>query len=187
MMAFEGGAKVGPMRIPILYERTYSNYEITAREFPETMPIAELLARDSVRRAQQDPCHHVMNISVGNETSDSTPKQQSNRCGRWVVTMSTDTAALMNSAELPGDPYAHGEELLTEKDMKELEDMFEGIPRPPALMGAPEISYSFFDIGMARYNRVEGFSMGSSASADFGRYIVNAEARIGIADLEPNF
>ena len=187
LMAFEGGARVGPMRIPIHYERTYADYEITAREFPETMPIAELLARDSVRRAQQDPCNHVMNISVGNERTDSTPKQQSNRCGRWEVVMSTDTAALLNSSELPGDAFAEGNELLTEKDLKDLEEMFEGIPRPPALMGAPEVSFSLVDLGMARYNRVEGFSIGPSATVDFGPYIVNAEARIGLADLEPNF
>jgi hypothetical protein len=40
---------------------------------------------------------------------------------------------------------------------------------------------------MLRYNRIEGLSVGTSVSADFGMYVLSANARIGVADLEPNF
>jgi hypothetical protein len=93
----------------------------------------------------------------------------------------------MNSPLLPGDAFSDDEELLTEADLKQLKDRLEDFSGAPMMLGAPELRYSLFDPGMLRYNRIEGLSFGSSASADFGKYAFSGSARIGVADLQPNF
>jgi hypothetical protein len=113
--------------------------------------------------------------------------QQSARCGRWEIVMSTDTAKLINSELLPDNVYSDEEELLTESDLKQLKERLEGIARVGTLLSAPEIRFSIIDPAMLRYNRIEALSLGTRASVDFGTYVLSAQARIGIADLAPNF
>lgn len=188
IIAFEGGIRVGPFRMPLLYERSYSEYEIKGVEQPVAITMAEMMQRDSVRRAQEEQCDNRMTVTIGDKPSrDTTSTEQSGRCGRWEVAMSADTAKIIGSDLLPSNEYSDDEELLTESDLERLKDRLKGIPGVPSLLSAPDVKYSLIDPGMARYNRIEGLSVGSSASVDFGNYIVNAEARIGIADLEPNF
>ena len=193
LIAFEGGVRVGPFRMPLLYERSYSQYEIEGVEHAVAIPMEEMMRRDSVREAQQERCEGKMSVSVNvgsgkPEGNDTTPKRVlQGTCGRWHVVMSADTNALMTSELLPGNAFSDDEELLTEADLKQLKDRLEGMAGIPAMMGPPELQYSIFDPGMLRYNRVEGLSGGASASADFGKYIISGNARIGVADREPNF
>ena len=188
LIAFEGAVRVGPLRMPLLYERSYSQYEIEGDTQMVAVPMEEIARRDSVRAVQASKCEGRMEISVGNEPGDTARKREvTGICGRWEVVMSADTNALMNSTLLPGDVYSDDEELLTEADLKQLKDRLEDISGTPLVLGPPELRYSLFDVGMLRYNRIEGLSFGTSASADFGRYVFSASARLGIADLEPNF
>jgi hypothetical protein len=188
LIAFEGAVRVGPLRMPLLYERSYSEYEIEGVDQPVAIPIEEMMRRDSVRATQQERCEGGMTVRMGTETTDSTkPRQMQGKCGRWTVVMPADTNALLTTDLLPGDPFSHDEELLTDADLRQLKDRLEGLARAPTLLGVPELRYSLFDPGMLRYNRIEGLSVGTSASADFGTYILSGNARIGIADVEPNF
>ncbi len=188
LIAFEGVVRIGPFRLPLLYERSYSEYEIEGVEQTVAIPIEEMMRRDSVRMAQQERCEGGMSVTVGNEKSDTTPKRKlEGTCGRWTIVMPADTNALLHSELLPADAYSRDEELLTEADLKQLKDRLEGLERAPTLLAAPELQYSLFDAGMLRYNRIEGLSVGTRGSADFGTYIVSGSARIGVADLEPNF
>jgi hypothetical protein len=189
LIAFEGAVRVGPFRMPLQYERSYSEYEIVGQELAVAMPLEEMIRRDSVRAAQEEHCDDAMTVSIGGDGGrrDSTQKKMSGRCGRWEVVMSSDTTALLKSDLLPDDAFAEDEQLLTDNDLKELKKRLEDLSGIPMNVGPPELSYSLFDPGMMRYNRIEGLSVGTSASADFGRYIAHAEARIGVADLEPNF
>jgi hypothetical protein len=68
-----------------------------------------------------------------------------------------------------------------------LQDKLEDLGGGPTLLAQPQLTYSLFDPGMLRYNRIEGLSVGSSAAVDLGAYVVSGNARIGLADLEPNF
>jgi hypothetical protein len=188
LIAFEGAVKVGPLRMPLMYERSYSDYEIEGQELAVAVPMEEMMRRDSVRAAQEERCDGSMEVRIGEEDNRDTARSKvSGMCGRWEVVMSADTAALINSDLLPDDKYAENEQLLTSNDLKELKERLEDLSGVPMNMGPPEVSYSFFDLGMLRYNRVEALSVGSSVAADFGRYIARAEARIGLADLTPNF
>jgi hypothetical protein len=192
IIAFEGGVRVGPFRMPLLYERSYSEYEIQGVDHPVAITMAEMMQRDSVRRVQDGQCDNQMavRVTVGGDkpaSRDTSDAQQTPRCGRWEIAMSADTAKILSSDLLPKNEYSNDEELLTESDLKRLKDHLKGLPGVPALLSAPDVKYSIIDPGMVRYNRIEGLSVGSSVSVDFGNYAVNAQARIGIADLEPNF
>lgn len=191
LIAFEGGVRVGPFRMPLLYERSYSQYEIEGVEQPVAIPMEEMMRRDSVREAQQERCEGRMSVTVGSgkaEGNDTTPKRVlQGTCGRWHVVMPADTNSLMTSDLLSGNAFSSAEELLTDADLKQLKDRLKGLGGIPGMSGPPELQYSLFDPGMLRYNRIEALSGGASASADFGRYIISSNARIGLADLVPNF
>jgi hypothetical protein len=192
LIAFEGAAKVGPLRMPLLYERSYSEYEITGQPEAVVVPMAEVMRRDSVRAAQQQRCDGEMSVSVtigsdGKERPDSARRRLSGTCGRWEVVMSADTMKVLNSELLPDDAFADDEQLLTDNDLRQLKERLGDLARAPTLLGAPEVRFTPFDPAMLRYNRIEGLSVGTSGRADFGRYILNASARIGLADFEPNF
>jgi hypothetical protein len=189
LVAFEGVVRVGPMRMPLLYERSYSQYEIEGLPAGVTIPMAELVRRDSVREQQREQCRGGMQINVsvgGGERSDSA-RQLSGKCGRWEIVMAADTSRIMASELLPADPFSDDEELLTEADLRQLKDKLENLGDRPTLLGQPELHYSLIDPGMVRYNRIESLSVGSSVAVDFGAYNVSANARIGLADWEPNF
>jgi hypothetical protein len=194
LIAFEGVVRVGPFRMPLLYERSYSEYTIEGVDQPVAISMAEMMQRDSVRAAQEEKCDGQMDVTVriGEKEADSSARPRAERlsgnCGRWEVVMVNDTAALLNSELLPDDPFSSDEQLVTETELEDLiKERLEGLPRVPSMIGAPELQFSLFDPNLLRYNRIEGLSVGTSASADFGAYIVRGSARIGVADLEPNF
>lgn len=192
LIAFEGAVRAGPLRMPLMYERSYAEYEIEGQESAVAIPIAEMMRHDSVRAAQEEKCDGSMQINVRVGDDDASPgdtakKTMSGMCGRWHVVMPADTASLLTSDLLPDNPFAGDEQLLTDADLKELKKRFEDLAGAPINLGPPELSYSLFDPGMLRYNRVEGLSVGMSTEADFGKYIMHANARLGFADLEPNF
>ncbi|MGQ0815578.1 MAG: hypothetical protein ACT4O1_14170 [Gemmatimonadota bacterium] len=161
-LRFEGSVRAGPIRMPMQYERTYSNYEIEGSAQPFSITTTELLARDSVRRAQADS-------------------------SRWQIVMPADTAAMLNSPELPADMFAAGETLLSESELRELRERIEKLGGGPPLLPKPVIDASLFSPIRSRYNRVEGISIAAHGDIDYGAYRAAATARIGFADLHPNF
>ncbi|MGQ0562536.1 MAG: hypothetical protein ACT443_11760 [Gemmatimonadota bacterium] len=163
-MLFEGAVRMGMLRMPMQYERTYSEYEIEARGQPVTAPLAELRAQDSLRRAHADS-------------------------GRWQVVMPADTAAMLTSATLPPDIFATGEQLISERELEELRARIEqaGGGAGPALLPEPVVHLDALSVRRTRYNRVEGLSPAAHGEVDFGAYRAAATVRIGLADREPNF
>jgi hypothetical protein len=199
LIAFEGVVRAGFIRMPLHYERTYSNYEIVGSAQPISMPRAEILRRDSIARAEgrdasagsvdPDSCRSRMRITVraGARKAD-TPADSSQvmQCGRWEIVMSADTAALLSSAELPADVFATGEQLITEGELRELGERVEKLGGPSALSQVlPDVS--LLSVARMRYNRVEALSAAAYGELDYGVYRASATARIGVADLEPNF
>lgn len=199
LIAFEGVVQAGFIRMPLHYERTYSNYEVVGSAQPISMPVAEILQRDSIARAEgrdawagnidPDSCRSSMRITVrvgarkAKTPTDSTEVMQ---CGRWQIVMPTDTAALLASAELPADVFATGEQLITEGELRELGDRIDKLGGPAALSQAVP-GASLLSVTRMRYNRVEALSVAAHGELDYGTYRGAAIARIGVADLEPNF
>ena len=97
---------------------------------------------------------------------------------------------LLRSAELPPSIYDPSEELFTSTDFNALRRDVEGalsIGSQAEFSPQPATLHYGIDRGMLRYNRVEGLSAGLAVERVLGSgYTVNAQARIGSADLEPN-
>ncbi|HEX6558788.1 MAG TPA: hypothetical protein VF021_04980, partial [Longimicrobiales bacterium] len=190
---FEGTFRAGVLRTPMQYERTYAQYQIEAAATPVLAPIAEVLKRDSARKAAPDSCdrnHFHVQVRVGAKRQAERPAGPDSvyvmKCRNWEVTMSTDTAALLNSAELPADVFATGEELVTEGELRELQQRIEKLGGGPPMLPTAVTDLSLLSAGQMRYNRIEGLSVGARGSLDYGALRVSGAARIGVADLEPN-
>lgn len=98
--------------------------------------------------------------------------------------------ALTTSSLLPPSIYDSSEELFTETDFGALRKDVEGAlsigSQAEWEPQRPSIHYGL-QKGLLRYNRVEGLSAGARVERVYGNgYTGAAQARIGVADLEPN-
>src|SRR5690606_29537161 len=148
-------------RMPLLYERSYEQYRIEGRTQPVSVPMAEIQRRDSIRAEQEAQCRMRMEVRVGNPTPGGQAESPT-KCGRGEVVLAGDTAALLNSPLLPANAYSGDEELLTEADLKQLRERLEDIGGIPDVAAQPEGQFMLLDLGMLRYNRIEGLSGGVS-------------------------
>lgn len=190
-IVLEGNVHAGFLRMPMQYERTYSNYEIRGADTLVSVPIAELLKRDSARIAADSCVNKVtlsVNIGVGRSQTASRPDTtQTIKCGRWTVTMSADTNAMLTSPELPDNPFADGEQLVSEAELRDLGERIKKIGGGAAVLPVPVTDLSILSVRQFRYNRIEGASTGARATIDYGKYRAFGTGRIGVADREPNF
>jgi hypothetical protein len=95
-----------------------------------------------------------------------------------------DETSLATSPDLPASPFEPGEQLFGEAERDQLLASLDfGLqpawaPQPPVLRSG---------LAFVRFNRVEGPSLGGSATSALGRgYTAAATARLGVADLIPN-
>ena len=187
---FEGSMRIGFMKVPMQYERSYSNYQVVGSETPVMAPIAEVITRDSINQANSDSCNNRMTVSIGGKNEEKGVKISAGKmyvqCGRWEIAIPTDTAALLNSKELPANVFATGEQLVTEGELRELGQRIEKLGGGPSVLPQPVTDFSWLSVTQARYNRVEGLSVAGRGGVDFGAYKATAVGRIGIADREPN-
>ncbi|HUP90215.1 MAG TPA: BamA/TamA family outer membrane protein [Longimicrobiales bacterium] len=189
---FEGHFRAGFMKMPMQYERSYSQYEIEGSDKAITAPIAEVIKRDSAEE-RADSCRTNVNLSVNaslgreSKNKEARPGSHTVQCGRWTITIPNDTAALLASPELPENVFASGEQLITEGELRELGDLIGKLGDGPTMLPTPITDLSLLSISGARYNRVEGLSIAPHGSVDFGGYKLNALGRIGIADHKPGF
>jgi hypothetical protein len=103
---------------------------------------------------------------------------------RVAVRMPCDTSKLATSPDLPGSIYEAGEDLFGEAERDALLaalDMSlqpEWGPQPPVLHTG---------LDLVRYNRIEGLSVGGTATSVLGMgYTAQLLGRIGLADVVPN-
>ncbi len=202
--------------VPLQYERVYSEYEVTGAEvaapisFEQDSAAAAVLKeqcrsrmtvnvnagdrrqrrREQGGRAQPDSTVVADTAVARTDTlrsagADTLPPGK-DPCNRYIVTVPSDSAALMTHALLPPDPYVAGVAMISENDVRELTDRIKDVAPVPWQLVAPSLQWGLGGAGLARYNRVEGLSIGARTEMDFGRFTASATARIGVADLEPN-
>jgi hypothetical protein len=95
-----------------------------------------------------------------------------------------DTSRLASSPDLPKSPYDTGDELFSSADRDALMNALD-LSLQPAWGPQPPQLHSGLDL--TRYNRIEGLSVGLSATSQLGAgYSAQALARIGTADWVPN-
>jgi len=178
LMAIDMEANLGVMAgMPVRFERSYSDYEVQASATPQQAPVATLAQRDTslARICRRDA-----------EEAGEVCRCEWNRCRRWKVDVPADTASLLTSPDLP-PPLAGtgGGRLITGEEVESLARVL-----TPSLGSLgdfrPEIETRIADLRLLRYNRVEGLSIGARADVAWGPLAIDGEARLGLADLEPN-
>ena len=109
---------------------------------------------------------------------------------RMTIAMPCDTVALAHSPELPPSIFDKGEEEFNLADARALAKEL-GVDKQLAALSSTSsakttLSYGYRR-GLARYNRVEGLSLGILAERKVKQtYDGSALVRLGSADLEPN-
>ncbi|HEX7051079.1 MAG TPA: BamA/TamA family outer membrane protein [Longimicrobiales bacterium] len=170
LIAFEGYAQAGAfLRVPIRYERLYSEYRVEGDTLGLPLADVELARNPFERRCYGEGCHC-----------------EDGRCRRIRVHVPADTAALLTHPLLPPSAFEEGEVLLTGTDVEEITAVLAQLPGPPATWQRPRVYWGFSRPGLVRYNRVEGLSLGVRAETRRGRLAADLTARLGTADLEPN-
>jgi len=195
---------------PFRLERIYTDYEVeggtpldptsTFRPAGSNRPRVPLDSAgrqqrsDSVRTAVEACIDSVMAVSdaAGRVAEGASGGVQRRRCQARVrsnrrnlsVVVPTDTASMLTSPML-GPPILAMGDLITEGDLVGLRDAIEGLP------GRPWEVTPQFPRGVsallehARYNRVEGLSLGLGSRIDFGKLQLTGLARLGLADGDP--
>ncbi|OLD81058.1 MAG: hypothetical protein AUI33_01365 [Ignavibacteria bacterium 13_1_40CM_2_61_4] len=92
-----------------------------------------------------------------------------------------DTAALLASSALPPPFGSANDTLISAGEMQELTHGLGALPQAPWQLRARPPRW-----GLARYNRVEGLSLGARGELDLGRLQLDGAARIATSDGEPD-
>ena len=105
---------------------------------------------------------------------------------RVLVRTPCDTAALAHSPDIPPSIYDPGEATFGTISAASVLAELATAPVPDWAPRPVQIAWGLRD-GLIRYNRVEGLSPGVALTDELGLGLaVRAEARLGVADLEPN-
>ncbi len=103
-----------------------------------------------------------------------------------VVVVPDDTMSLLLSTEL-GEPILAMGDVISEQELRQLGGALGIVAQRPWGFSAelPRSVWALFE--NARYNRVEALSLALRGTLDLGPLAADGTARLGLADLEPNF
>ena len=171
LVAMDAVATAGSIvTMPMRYERVYDDYVVsgdTALPLAPRPPRATA-AQDSAARAV---CH-------AREKAEQISCQCENgHCLAFRVHIPTDTAALLASTALPPPFGAANDTLLSEGEVREMTKGLGDLPAAPWQFYARPPRW-----GLARYNRIEGLSVGARGELDLGKIRLDGTGRIATTD-----
>lgn len=172
-IAVDGWAEMGNfMRFPLRFERSYSAYEVSGDT-----------ATGAIRRAEAPPGpidRRACRMERGSGSGLACTCHE-RRCRYYDVVIPADSAALLASAALPASPFAEGEALVTEAELRDVAKQLRLMPAAEWRADRPTLAWGLGRAGLVRFNRVEGISVGARAQEDFGRLAVDGTVRLGFA------
>ncbi len=177
LIAMDAVATAGSfLQMPVRYERLYDEYAVTGdTALPRAVrPPVATPAEDSIARAA---CHE----REAREKISCKCRSGGGHCLAFRVNIPTDTAALLASAVLPPPFGSANDTLISEGEMQELTRGLGTLPAAPWQFRARPPRW-----GLARYNRIEGLSLGARGELDLGRVRLDGAARIATTDREPD-
>jgi hypothetical protein len=201
--ALDGVASMGSwLGVPVKFERLYTDYEVEGGTPPpegSSFRPAGSIRRRSAReeepydraraRARRDSVRAARRVCLDKAEGD-VEARACWRAGRrqdstLLVVVPPDTVSLLTSPTL-GPPVLEMGDLITESELRGLADAIDRLP------GVPRTSRVLLPRGAsavlehARFNRVEGLSLGIGGSIRTGRFTADGLGRIGLADGVPN-
>lgn len=149
---------------------------LSAREMEAAANYRAARARQILRR--REGCAH------GDSTYYAGTTSRYGGALRMAIRMPCDTTRLANSPDLPGSIYGSGEEIFGTADRDELLKSLDFELQPG---WSPQKPVLHTGLDLVRYNKIEGLSLGGSATSVFGKgYTARLVGRIGTADPVPN-
>ncbi len=151
--------------------------------------------REGRGRGEDRPCRETGDTSSLAFSRDSLPHVRGLRTRevdgvRVRVFFPCERATLLNSKALPGTIYSPSDELFTQHDLTRLrEETVQSLAISSQAAWEPQkpILHYGLENGLLRYNRIEALSAGLGVERLLGKgYTLDAVARIGVGDLEPN-
>ena len=190
-VAVEGALEFGRFgTMPMQYERSYAEYDVTADSTVRPMP------RDTAGTR----CRGQFRVSINVGGSDSArvartreALERRNTPGdtvptgcsrRYRVTVPDSLETLLASEYLPGSIWGDSE-LLSRAELEQLAKRVEDLPSAAWQLSRPRLDWGLGGAGLARYNRIEALALGARGSLDLGRAQASLEASYGIADRQP--
>jgi len=173
LFAMDAVATAGSfLQMPVRYERVYDEYEVTGDTTVTRgrRPPRATAAEDSIARAA---CH------AREARGQISCKCVNGHCSAFTVHIPIDTAALIASSALPPPFGSAHDTLISQGEMEELTHGLGNLPQAPWQLHARPPRW-----GLARYNRVEGLSLGAKGDLDLGRLQLDASGRIATSDGE---
>jgi hypothetical protein len=171
LMLVEGVVEFGRFgTMPMAYERSYADYEVTADTTVRPVP------RDTVGAG----CRGRFSLSVNVGGSDSAraartrerlerrdrPGEAQPECARrYRVTVPDSLETLLVSEHLPGSIWDE-RELVSERELEELGRLVANLPAAPWQIARPRLDWGLGGAGTARFNRIEGLGLGARGSVD---------------------
>ncbi|HKN65470.1 MAG TPA: BamA/TamA family outer membrane protein, partial [Gemmatimonadaceae bacterium] len=149
---------------------------LSARELESAARYRAMRARQILRR--REGCAH------GDSTYYAGTTSRYGDALRMAIRMPCDTTRLADSPDLPGSIYGTGEEIFGTSDRDQLLESLDFDLQPG---WSPQKPVLHTGLDLVRYNRIEGLSLGVSATSVLGKgYTARLVARIGTADVVPN-
>src|SRR5437879_5858064 len=175
LIAMDAVATAGSfLQMPVRFERVYDEYEVSGDTAAPlaSRPPAATAAEDSIARAACRAREEREKISC---------RCANGHCAAFTVHIPRDTAALIASSVLPPPFGSANDTLISEGEMRELTHGLGDLPQAPWQLHARPPRW-----GLARYNRVEGLSLGARGDLDLGRLQLDGAVRIATSDAEPD-
>lgn len=211
-VAIDAVARAGSwLNTPFRLERIYQDYEVEGGTppdpsssfvpagrsrwlHPDGTPFDSTTrkqALDSLQAAQKECVDEVKatidSASDGGRTMRARVAECRDRS--WPQNLSlvvpADTAALLTSSAL-GEPILDIDNLISESELASLGSSISAIPDRPWQRSIDLPDGVGAVLRNARYNKVEGLSLGAAGRVDFGKFRIDGVGRIGIADGEPS-
>jgi hypothetical protein len=205
-VAAQGVLHVGPVRMPLSYERRYDGYVVTgdttALPAPdaaaEGVPARLCRPRSTVSiqaRVGAEPDTTVAAVAermrarqdtvrpAPPDTAAAAAGAAGEDCDRVFIVSQPDVAALLASDVFVGDIYAGDMPVVESAELRAIAERMRRIADPPWRLATPVLRFGLGD-GLIRYNRVEGLAPGLRAHLDFGPVAADAGLRVGTASGE---
>ncbi|MBX6366294.1 MAG: hypothetical protein IRZ00_20815, partial [Gemmatimonadetes bacterium] len=129
-VAVDGWVELGGLaRFPLRFERSYTAYEVSGDT-----------AVSRVRRAEAPPGPIDARTCAARGTG-LVCSCHARRCRYYEVVVPTDTAGLLASAELPASPFAEGEALVTEAELRDVAEQLRLMPAPGWTAARPTVAW----------------------------------------------
>lgn len=171
LVSMEGSGEAGVLGASVVFERTFEDYRIQA----EGDPPAEFETPDP-------ETHRALRICPPEEQED----QEERDCTPRTVFLPRDSLGLLESDLLPGSIFAEDTRLMTERELDELAELLGGLRWRGLTAVRPRVDWTPFSTSLLRYNRVEGLTVGTTATVYAEPLTLRAAGWIGLAERVPS-